>query len=62
MDPEALLSTKDRALLDEAARRVEAARHRNGADRTAVMSAMASALIGGRRDLFGLVKAGQRAR
>lgn len=56
------LSANDRALLDEAARRVEKAGRNGPADRPAVMAAMSAALQGGRRDMFGLVKAGQRAR
>ncbi|MDX7952186.1 hypothetical protein P7D22_13475 [Lichenihabitans sp. Uapishka_5] len=56
-------STNDRALIAEATRRVEAEATRGGgnADRAAILQAVTAALREGRRDLFGLVKAGARA-
>ena len=62
MNVEHHLSANDRALLDEAVRRIEKAGRSGPADRPTIVAAMSTALQGGRRDMFGLVKAGQRAR
>ena len=61
MSVEHHLSANERALLDEAVRRVEKAGRSAAGDRSVIMAAVSTALRGGRRDLFGLVKAGQRA-
>lgn len=54
-------SANDRALIAEAVRRVEHSRSRNTTDRSVITMAISSALLAGRRDLFGLVKAGSQA-
>lgn len=55
------VSANDRALIAEAVRRIEGARSGGTSDRAAILSAVTAALREGRRDLFGLVKAGSRA-
>ena len=55
------VSANDRALIAEAVRRVEGGQPSGTCDRAAILSAVMAALRGGRRDLFGLVKAGNRA-
>ncbi len=54
-------STNDRALIKEAVRRVEGSRRRPTTERSAIVTAVSAALLQGRRDLFGLVKAGSLA-
>lgn len=54
-------STNDRALIAEAVRRVEGSRSCASTERSAILMAVSTALLQGRRDLFGLVKAGHRA-
>ena len=54
-------SANDRALIAEAVRRVEGSRGRGSAERSAILMAVSAALLQGRRDLFGLVKAGSQA-
>jgi hypothetical protein len=54
-------SSNDRALIAEACRRVEGSRNRVISDRSAILMAISTALLQGRRDLFGLVKAGSQA-
>ena len=54
-------SANDRALIEEAVRRVEGSRNRDTSERSAIVMAVSAALLQGRRDLFGLVKAGARA-
>ena len=51
-------SSNERALIEEAVRRVQRSRRAGAADPAAVMDAVSSAVREGRRDLFGLVKAG----
>jgi hypothetical protein len=55
------LSANDRALVAEAIRRVQTARGGASSDPSIVAQAVSTALMQGRRDLFGLVKAGRSA-
>lgn len=54
-------SVNDRALIAEAVRRVAGSRGRGSAESSAIRIAVSAALLQGRRDLFGLVKAGNQA-
>lgn len=54
------LSANDHALIAEAVRRIQGARKGSADDHAAILSAVAAAWREGRRDLFGLVKAGRR--
>ncbi|MCW6508054.1 hypothetical protein [Lichenifustis flavocetrariae] len=54
-------SANELALLNEAVRRVETSRGHSGTSRSVIVEAVSTALRQGRRDLFGLVKAGVRA-
>ncbi len=59
-DSQSGLSLNDRALIDEAVRRVQRSRRDASPDPAALIDAMTTAMRQGRRDLFGLVKAGSR--
>ena len=60
LDAQSALSANDRALINEAVRRVQTSKVSKGADSTDVLRAVTAAVKQGRRDLFGLVKAGTR--
>ena len=55
-------SANDRALIEEAVRRIRSSRDGRGSDLRTVHTAVATAFRQGRRDLFGLVKMGSQIR